>query len=56
MIQPRYYVWITDEDGNISMFEHRKRTSWTFKTAVRYAEEFIELHGAHCTHVIPVEA
>lgn len=56
MKQQRYYVWITDSEGNRSMLEYRNRRSWTFKTAVRYAEEFIELHGAHCTTVTPVEA
>jgi hypothetical protein len=50
-----YHVWITDSEGNRSLLEYRNRIAWTFKTAIKHAEEFIELHGAQCTTVTPVE-
>jgi hypothetical protein len=55
MMSQMYHVWITDTEGNRSLLEYRNRSAWTFKTAIKHAEEFIELHGAHCTTVSPVE-
>jgi hypothetical protein len=50
-----YHVWIIDAEGNTGMLEYRKRRAWTFKTAIKYAEEFKELHGAQSTTVSPVK-
>jgi predicted site-specific integrase-resolvase len=48
----KYNVWITDHDGKRSMLTHRDKTAWTFRTAIKYAEEFVDLHGCLCTVVV----
>ena len=51
----KYNVWIIDEEGKRSLLEYRNRTAWSFRTAMKHAEEFIELHGAWRTSVVPEE-
>lgn len=51
-MKKRYNVWITDQDGKRSLLSYRNRTSWTFKTAIKYAFEFVDLHECLCTVVV----
>lgn len=45
----RYNVWVEVYDGILALLNHRNRTSWTFKTAVKYAEEHSVKFGCKCT-------
>lgn len=51
----KYNVWITDQDGKRSMLSYRDRTAWTFRTAIKHAEEFVEKFGYCCAVVLEVE-
>lgn len=51
----KYNVWITNQDGERSLLSYRNRTSWTFRTALKYAEEFVEIHDYLCSVVVEVE-
>ena len=49
----QYNVWITEKDGTRYMLSLRNRTAWSLRTAIKYAEEFIDIHGAWITSVVP---
>lgn len=51
----KYNVWITDMDGNRSLLTYRDRTAWTFRTALKHAEDFVEKFGYHCSVVLEAE-
>jgi hypothetical protein len=51
----KYNVWITNHDGERTLLSYRNRTSWTFRTAMKYADEFVEIHGCLCSVVAEVE-
>ena len=55
MMSKKYNVWLTDEDGNRSMLTYRDRTAWTFRTAIKHAEDFVEKFGCRCSVVLEVE-
>lgn len=44
----KYCVRITKADGSFGGYlSHRNRMEWSFRTAVKYAEEFVLKHGGH---------
>ena len=55
MMSKRYNVWITDEDGRRSLLTYRNRTAWTVRTAIKHAEDFVNVFGYRCSVVLEVE-
>lgn len=55
-MKTRYNVWITDQDGKRSMLSYRNRTAWTFRTAIKHAEDFVEKYGYRCSVVLEADA
>jgi hypothetical protein len=51
----KYNVWITDQDGNRSLLTYRDRTAWTFRTAIKHAEDFVEKFGYLYSVVLEVD-
>lgn len=46
----KYCVRITKADGTFGGYlSHRDRTEWSFRTAMKYAEEFVLKHGGKAT-------
>ena len=51
----KYNVWVTDENGQRSLLTYRNRTAWTFRTAIKHAEDFVERYGCRYSVVLEVE-
>lgn len=51
----KYNVWLTDDDGERSLLVYCGRTEWTFRTAIKHAEGFVEKYGYIWSVVLEVE-
>lgn len=48
MIKDKYCVWCYIDGTTWALLSHRNKTEWSFKTAVKYAEEFSIKHKTRC--------
>lgn len=48
-MNPKYCVRLTAPDGLVSYLSHRGRTSWSKRTAKRYAAEYVMAYAGTAT-------